>query len=205
MYLWILLTLCLALPAPSFAQSSDAKGLAIAKEADRRDRGFSDTTADMTMILHSRQGNERTRKIASANQSGAFMGSEFAYEDMSSDEVGKYTYRYLGDDVIGGRAAYKVERYPRNRYSGYTRQVAWYDKDQYRILKIDYYDRKNVLLKTAINSDYRRYLGKYWRPLKVTMTNHQTGKRTRLLFDNLKFKNGLSGRDFDRSSLKRMR
>ncbi len=35
---------------------------------------------------------KRVKRIASKNKSGPFMGSEFAYEDMSSQEVGKYTY-----------------------------------------------------------------------------------------------------------------
>ncbi|MEA2079232.1 MAG: outer membrane lipoprotein-sorting protein, partial [Pseudomonadota bacterium] len=34
----------------------------------------------------------RVKRIASKNKSGPFMGSEFAYEDISSNEVEKYTY-----------------------------------------------------------------------------------------------------------------
>ena len=35
----------------------------------------------------------RVRRINSANQSGSFMGSEFAYEDLTPPEVEKFTYR----------------------------------------------------------------------------------------------------------------
>ena len=37
----------------------------------------------------------RVKRIASNNKSGPFMGSEFAYEDFASQEVEKYTYKYL--------------------------------------------------------------------------------------------------------------
>ncbi|MCK5101581.1 MAG: outer membrane lipoprotein-sorting protein, partial [Cyclobacteriaceae bacterium] len=36
---------------------------------------------------------KRVKRISSQNKSGAFMGSEFAYEDFASQEVEKYTYK----------------------------------------------------------------------------------------------------------------
>ena len=36
---------------------------------------------------------ERVKRISSSNKSGPFMGSEFAYEDFTSQEVGKYKYK----------------------------------------------------------------------------------------------------------------
>ena len=32
--------------------------------------------------------------------------------------------------------------------SGYTRQVAWVDQEEFRNFKVDFYDRKDALLKT---------------------------------------------------------
>ena len=37
---------------------------------------------------------KRVKRISSSNKSGPFMGSEFAYEDISSQEIEKYTYLY---------------------------------------------------------------------------------------------------------------
>jgi len=39
---------------------------------------------------------KRVKRISSDNKSGPFMGSEFAYEDLSSDEVEKYSYKFFG-------------------------------------------------------------------------------------------------------------
>ena len=46
---------------------------------------------------------KRVKRIASRNKSGPFMGSEFAFEDLSSFEVEKYSYQYLRDELFNGR------------------------------------------------------------------------------------------------------
>jgi len=146
---------------------------------------------------------KRVKRISSKNKSGPFMGSEFAYEDISSQEVEKYTYRYIKDELINGIDCFVVERYPAYKHSGYTRQVAWVNKKEYRAEKIDFYDRKNVLLKTLNYTGYQQYLDKFWRADTMHMVNHQTGKSTTLSWKDYKFKTGLKNKDFNRNSLKR--
>ena len=148
---------------------------------------------------------KRVKRISSANKSGPFVGSEFAYEDLTSQEVEKYSYKWLRDEALDGRDTFVVEAYPAYENSGYTRQVVWIDKAMYRPLKIEYYDRKDALLKTLVSSGYEQYEGKYWRPASMFMENHITGKSTLLTWTNYRFGTGLKGRDFDKNSLKRAR
>ena len=148
---------------------------------------------------------KRVKRIASDNKSGPFMGSEFAYEDISSQEVDKYTYKFLRDDTLDGMDVFVFERYPVDKKSGYTRQIIWLDKEHYKERKIEYYDRKNALLKTLTFTDYNQYLDTFWRAHTMYMENHQTGKSTTLKQDNYQFQTGLTDRDFDKNSLKRAR
>ena len=67
----------------------------------------------------------------------------------------------------------------------------------------EYYDRKKSLLKTLF-ADYKIYLEKFWRPSIYKMINHQTGKSTDLLVEEIKFKVGLTER-FNQKSLSRVR
>lgn len=143
----------------------------------------------------------RVKRIASNNKSGPFMGSEFAYEDLSSQEVEKYTYKFIKDDKVNGMDCFLMERYPVDKNSGYTKQQVWLDKAEYRVQKVDYYDRKGQLLKTFTPAGYKKYLGKYWRADKMNMVNHQNGKSTELIWSNYKFKNGLKDSDFTRTRL----
>jgi len=148
---------------------------------------------------------KRVKRIASKNKSGPFMGSEFAYEDLSSFEVEKYTYRWLRDEVYDGQDCYVLESVPVDKYSGYTRQVAWIDKAEYRSLKIEFYDKRKTLLKTLTIGDYQQFLGKYWRPGLQQMVNHKTGKSTDIVMSDYQFGTGLSKNDFTENSLKRAR
>ncbi len=148
---------------------------------------------------------KRVKRISSANKSGSFMGSEFAYEDVTSQEVEKYTYKWIRDETVDSMEYFVLERYPAYKNSGYTRQVVWLDKKEYRQLKIDFYDRKNSLLKTQTFRGYQQYLDKFWYPDEMFMQNHQTGKSTLLVWSGYKFRNGYKDKDFNRNSLKRAR
>lgn len=144
---------------------------------------------------------KRVKRIASGNKSGPFVGSEFAYEDISSQEVEKYTYKYVREETLEGVRCFVIERYPLDPKSGYTRQVTWIDTDEYRNRKMDFYDRKGSLLKTLTYEGYRQYVGRYWRAERFFMVNHQTGKSTDLRWTNYRFQVGLNDRDFDQRSL----
>ena len=241
------------------ALSDEDKGLAIAMDADKKDTGWGDASANMTMILKNKQGQEsrrsirikmlevlgdgdksltvfdspkdikgtaflshthsltaddqwlflpalkRVKRIASANKSGPFVGSEFAYEDLTSQEVEKYTYKWLRDEETPQTKYFVIEAYPAYQYSGYTKQIVWVDSDMYQPMKIEFYDRKGALLKTLTYSGMRQYLSQYWRADRMYMENHQTGKTTELLWNNWAFKTGLVDRDFEKNTLKRTR
>jgi len=148
---------------------------------------------------------KRVKRISSVNKSGPFMGSQFSYEDLASFEVGKYHYRYLRDEMLDGKDTFVVENVPKYEYSGYTRQLVWIDKARYIPLKVDYYDRKDALLKTQRFNNYKQYTGHYWRAHEQIMEHYQNGKVTLLKLAEYKFNTGLSDRDFDKSSLKRVR
>ena len=148
---------------------------------------------------------ERVKRISSNNKSGPFMGSEFSYEDLASQEVDKFTYSFIRDDIFRDRATFVVERTPIDANSGYTKQLVWYDQEEYRVEKIDFFDRKDALLKSLVYSSYRQHLDRYWRPDEMLMENHQTGKSTTLLWSDYVFQADLTDRDFEQLSLRRVR
>ena len=255
------LLIAMFLASAARAETAEEKGLAIAQEGDRRDRGWKDSATVLHMVLRNRHGETSTRelsiralemnepglgdrtltvfssprdvdgtaflshtkivepddqwlylpalkrvkRISSSNKSGPFVGSEFAFEDLTSQEVEKYTYRYLRDEDYDGINCFVSERYPVYKNSGYTRMIVWVDQAEYRPMMVEYYDRKDSLLKTLVLEDYRRYNGKYWRAHKLSMTNHQTGKSTTLEFGTYEFDTGLDEATFTSARLKRVR
>ena len=130
------------------------------------------------------------------------MGSEFAFEDLSSNEVEKYTYKFLEESTFNGEKVLLVEQYPVDVKSGYKKRIAYYNPDKgYRLEKIEFFDRKGSTLKTLTYHDYKLYMDKHWRAGKFLMVNHQSGKETELFFEDYAFKTGLSEDDFSQNAL----
>lgn len=235
-------------------QSSEEKGLQIAKAAEEADLGFSSSIVNLKMTLKNKNGQtserslttrtleltedgdksliifnspkdvkgtatltfthkigsddqwlflpsiKRIKRISSNNKSGPFVGSEFAYEDLSSQEIEKYSYKFLeekGNLLV-------VEQDPVDPKSGYTKRIVSYNKDKgYRIEKVAFYDRKDALLKTLLYSDYKLYKNKFWRASVFTMVNHQSNKETTLSFSDYNFDADLSEDDFSQIALQR--
>ena len=148
---------------------------------------------------------KRVKRISSKNKSGPFVGSEFAFEDFTALELNKYDYKYLDTEACGDLICDVVERYPRYQFSGYTKQITWVDQDVYQVRKVDFYDRKDELLKTLTFGDYREYGDGIWRSHLLKMVNHQTGKSTDLVFSEFEFGAGASDRDFQKGVLTRVR
>lgn len=146
---------------------------------------------------------KRVKRISSKKKSGSFMGSEFSYEDLSSFEIEKYTFKYLRDEVYNGEKCFVVESYPKDEYSGYSRLVSWVDQSEYRVQKTEFYDHKKNLLKVMTVKDYTKLDNKFWRPKVLQMENRQNGKSTDLHMMNIRLKTGLKDEDFSQNNLKR--
>lgn len=148
---------------------------------------------------------KRVKRISSSNKSGPWMGSEFAYEDLSSFEVEKYDYKFLREDELSGEKMFVVEMVPTYNNSGYSKTIAWIDQEHYRVHRIEFFDQKKDKLKELNMSEFKQYLDKYWRAHRQEMENVQTGKSTTIIWKDYEFNVGLSEDDFNKSSLKRAR
>ncbi|MDE2812048.1 MAG: outer membrane lipoprotein-sorting protein [Gemmatimonadota bacterium] len=148
---------------------------------------------------------KRVKRINAAKRSGSFMGSEFSYEDMSSQEVEEYTYTYLRDEPCGELTCTVTEQVPLDKRSGYSRKIVWQDTVELRIWKMELYDRKNSHLKTLTFANYRQYLDRYWRAGEQTMVNLLTGASTLLKWTEFRFRNDLPDSEFTQTALRRVR
>lgn len=179
-----------------FEHPRDIKGTSLLtfEHADRED--------DQWLFL---PALKRVKRIASKNKSGSFVGSEFSYEDISSNEPAKYDYRFLREDKLEGVDVWVIEKDPLDPNSGYTRIVSWVDQSNYQILKEEYFDRKGAPLKVQVNKGNKLYLGLFWRPSEIIMENLQTRKKSVLKFEDWGFRKGFKESYFTKRSLERQR
>lgn len=151
---------------------------------------------------------KRVKRIASTNRSGPFMGSEFAFEDLSSFELVKYAYEYLGErpcPAAQSETCYLVSEKPLYANSGYSKISVWYDKSEYRARYIKYFDTAGKPLKEMLLTDYKLFKGRFWRPMSWSMVNVKTGKKTVLSYDSIDFEVKLDDGDFSQDALKRQK
>ena len=148
---------------------------------------------------------KRVKRISSSNKSGSFMGSEFSYEDLTTQEVEKFTYRYLRDEPCSDLVCTVTERFPVDKKSGYKRQIVWQDKEEFRTWKVEYFDRKNAHLKTLTVEGYQQYLDQFWRAQKMVMVNHLSGKSTDFILEEYAFRTEIDEKEFTKTGLKRAR
>jgi len=247
-------TIVLPLAGIARAESTEQKGLTIARRADAANSGFRGEHATIEMVLVNAHGDKtrrkmisatletssdgdksrieflwpadvkgtrmltwthkrgsddqwlylpaikRVKRISSRNKSGSFVGSEFSYEDLGSQEVEQFHHKWLAVVKLAGRNAWKLQRIPNDKKSGYSREIVWSDKKYNNALKIEYYDRKGELLKTAKFSAFKRY-GKWWRANQIDMVNHQTRKRSSLTWQMRKLGVQQDDDDFDSDEL----
>ncbi|RLA79307.1 MAG: outer membrane lipoprotein-sorting protein [Epsilonproteobacteria bacterium] len=145
---------------------------------------------------------KRVKRISSRNKSGSFMASEFSYEDIASQNYKNYTY---GEDLktvmMNNAEHFKITRFPKDKNSGYSKQILYIDTKTYLAHFGEYYDRKNRLLKEVSFLEYKK-IGTVHRIQKMQMRNIQNKKVSTLIWDEDKIKLGLSKNLFSKRALK---
>ena len=96
--------------------------------------------------------------------------------------VERYDWRFLRETTVtvDGKeeAVYELEARPNYEDTGYSKLVLTVNRDNFRTSHVDFYDKAGEPLKTLVASKWKVYHGRFHRPLKLDMRNHQTGKRT---------------------------
>jgi len=150
---------------------------------------------------------KRVKRISSSNRTGKFVGSEFSFEDLASQEIENNTYLWLEDldcpNIIELKCS-MIEARPKNKKSGYSKVINYIDLQEFRVQFAQFYNRRGDLEKELSYLDYKKYLDKYWFFHGLVMLNKQTGKSTELKWDEYKVQSGLKMSDFDPKKLPKM-
>tara|TARA_B100000886_G_scaffold256992_1_gene182149 strand:- start:944 stop:1678 length:735 start_codon:yes stop_codon:yes gene_type:complete len=143
------------------------------------------------LLTHSHKGKDddqwlylpamkRKKRISGGARSSSFMGSEFSYEDLGSQDIEKFNFRFIADEPVKGGKAWRVERKSKKR-SGYSKQIMIVHQEYLSPVTIEYYDRRGGLLKVADFTDWKQMkVGKksFWKSGNVHVKNIQTKKES---------------------------
>jgi len=145
---------------------------------------------------------KKTKRIASGDKSGSFMGSDFSYADMTDRPLDYYDYTLIKETEIDGVPVWIVEAVPNSEReideTGYTKQVFFVRQDNYVVIRA-----KSWLKKGGRNKylDVRKLeeIDGIWTPTEMTMTTKKGKKtlhKTVLITDNVRYGQDIDDDDF---------
>jgi outer membrane lipoprotein-sorting protein len=130
---------------------------------------------------------KKTRRISgSSAKKEYFMGSDFTYDDMGNRSVDADNHKLLREENYEGEACYVVESTPKSDEGLYSKQVGWIRKDNYVVLKVEFYDRMGGLMK-ELQVDELEQIDGIWTATRMTMQNHQRKHRTVISLSSLEY------------------
>ena len=143
---------------------------------------------------------KKTKRIASSDKSGSFMGSDFSYADMTDRPLEKYEYELLQEGEVNGHAVWVIQSTPIDEEerdeTGYTKSIQFVRKDIDVVIRAKTWVKKGKRNKYMEVQELEQIDG-IWVPTVMTMTTkkgQQTLHKTILRTSDVKFNQNL---DFD--------
>ena len=140
---------------------------------------------------------KKTKRIASSDKSGSFMGSDFSYADMTERPLENYEYQLIQESEIGGHPVWVVQSTPIDDEeideTGYTKSIQFVRKDNDVVIRSKIWVKKGKRNKYLEVKELEQIDG-IWVPTVMTMTTKkgkQTLHRTILTTRNIKFNQDL--------------
>ncbi len=152
-----------------------------------------------------------TRRIANAERSKSFVGSEFTYNDMTIRKFEDDTFEMLEENVtmnVGGKQEklWKVKATPvQNKNVEFAYIIKYIDKVSYLPLVEEYYDKTGKMIKLRTITKHEIVKGEtgkeYWLRRETIMENKVTGRGTRVAVEKMTFDKPVSDRYFTQNWL----
>jgi hypothetical protein len=112
------------------------------------------------------------------------LGTDFAIRDLLPEERELFSYQRLDDEIIDEVAHYRVEALPRNVPNNlpavYSRRLLTIRKDNFVIVRTDYFDHYGRHQKTRSQHELEEYGYGNWQPGMILMENHRENHQTLL-------------------------
>ena len=149
----------------------------------------------------------KTKRIASSDKSGSFMGSDLTYADMTDRNLADYDFFYKKEMAVKGIKAWLIESIPRSKKvikeTGYTKSLLIVRQDNYVVIRAVHWVKDGGYLKYIDVKTLEQIEG-IWVSKEMDVTKKKDKKRvhkTILKLNNVKFNQDL---DMDMFTVRRM-
>ncbi len=147
----------------------------------------------------------KVRRIAASQRSGSFMGTDFSYADLESQNVDDADYKALPEDDLGTHVIEVTPKESAKNSDIYSKVIYWIDKQSFISRRAKFFDKKGAHLKTMFVKETAVAEGREY--VKVSkMQNVKKKHSTVLSVDSITFKVDDLGEDvFQLETLKQGR
>jgi hypothetical protein len=123
---------------------------------------------------------KKSKRIASSDRSGSFMGSDFSYADLTSRDLDQYDYTLMKETDIDGVEVWQIESVPRTKKeikeTGYTKSILFVRQDNFVVVRSVGWLKKGGRLKYMDVKALEQIDG-FWIGTEIHMTTKK-GKKT---------------------------
>lgn len=123
---------------------------------------------------------KKVKRIAAADKSGSFMGTDFTYADMSNPDLDDYDYKLMKEIEIDGNKVWQILATPNNEEeierTGYTKSVVFVRQDNLVVIRSVAWVKEGNKNKFMEVKTLEQIDG-IWTPTEVVMTTKK-GKET---------------------------
>jgi len=117
----------------------------------------------------------KVKRIAKGGNKNYFMGTDYAFEDLVSENKNKFKYEKQADEKIDGKDCYVIKVYPNTKQmkkaSGYKYRTLYIRKDIFFTVQIDYYSKRGKYIKQQKLLELEQIKGQMYRA-KISMMNN---------------------------------
>lgn len=149
----------------------------------------------------------KTKRIASSDKSGSFMGSDLNYSDMTSRDLEDYDFTLKKELAVRGHKAWLIEAIPRSREvveeTGYNKSLLIVRQDNYYVVRAVNWVKDGGYLKYMDVKKLEK-IDNIWVGTETHVTKKKgkkTAHKTILTLRNVKFNQDLT---FDLFTIRRM-
>jgi len=125
---------------------------------------------------------KKMKRISKGGKKNYFMGTDYTFEDLASDSKDNFDYQRLPDETIDNNNYFVIKSVvidpSLKKESGYGYRQFWIKQQNYFVTKIDFYDKRERLIKRQENSELVKIKDQVWRANKTTMEHFRNKHKT---------------------------
>lgn len=122
----------------------------------------------------------KTKRIASSDKSGSFMGTDFNFSDLTSPDLDDFNYKLMKEVEVDGKKTWQIQAVPKSQEimeeTGYSKSVMWVRQDNHVVIRAVRWVHKSRRMKYFQVSKLEQIDG-IWVALQLSMTTKE-GKNT---------------------------